>query len=737
MVDGMSDELIGKQIGGYEIQERIGQGGMATVFRARQVSMKRDVAIKVLPRQFLNDDTYLQRFEREVEIAAQLQHRNIIPVHDYGEFDGQPYIVMRYMPAGSLDDMLRHGPLQPEQILNYFEQIAPALDYAHNRGVLHRDLKPSNVLIDDDGGAYITDFGIARILGEQGPGITTQGVVGTPSYMSPEQAQAHDLDGRSDVYSLGVMLFELLTARRPFEAETPYSIAVKQVTEAPPEPRSYNPNLSVAVEKVIYKSLEKKREHRYLTATALADGLREAIENPESATDTHPGFKLPPRPQPAAAPMQHYNTPTPQKSRPVRLPAPPSSQQGFDLRGRVRKRRQSSPLMSVAIGGMIGIVILTLIVLVAIFVIGQLTNQGATSTDIPSTEEVQSSAFDTTPNGDTATIDEGDSTQVAARETLIARSADVFATQTQLAVVATTAAARATPAATSTVPIGERATATLNPALSGVSGTIVYFDEREDSFEIVTLNLVTGIETQLTRDSSTNSHPRPSPDGSRIVFQSDRDGDYDIYTVNLQGGQLVRVTNNDLFERLPEWSLDGEWLIFSSDTRDDRTFDLYRARTDGSEFQPVFSNGLRNSHPRYSPDGLFLVFTTGGVSEDSSTWEIARLDLVTGDYAQLTNNEGRDSSASYSPDGSTILFSTDGDGGAAIAVMDANGQNARIIYDDPGFEWSASYSPDGRFIIFNSDVTGRDELYLMTADGEHVQRITQNGGAYASWIPGT
>ena len=160
----MADDLIGKKIGGYEIIELIGHGGMATVYRARQISMNRIVAVKVLPRQFLNDDTYMQRFNREVKIVAELEHRSIVPVHDYGEADGQPYIVMRYMAGGSVDDLLRAGALSLSEIVRIIEQIAPALDYAHGKNVLHRDLKPSNILMDDDGGAYLTDFGIARLM---------------------------------------------------------------------------------------------------------------------------------------------------------------------------------------------------------------------------------------------------------------------------------------------------------------------------------------------------------------------------------------------------------------------------------------------------------------------------------------------------------------------------------------------------------------------------------------------
>ncbi|MBZ0298350.1 MAG: serine/threonine protein kinase, partial [Anaerolineae bacterium] len=189
MTDAPQEDLSGTQISGYEILNVIGQGGMATVYRARQVSMQRIVALKVLPRQLMQDDTYMQRFHREVEIVSRLEHRNIVPVHDYGEFEGQPYIVMRYMPAGSVDDLLNRGALEFELALKIIEQIAPALDYAHVKGVLHRDLKPSNILMDDNGDAYLTDFGIARVLGENrgGISITTTHVVGTPSYMSPEQ----------------------------------------------------------------------------------------------------------------------------------------------------------------------------------------------------------------------------------------------------------------------------------------------------------------------------------------------------------------------------------------------------------------------------------------------------------------------------------------------------------------------------------------------------------------------
>ncbi|MBI5960943.1 MAG: protein kinase [Chloroflexi bacterium] len=276
----MSYIAIGTIIGGYQILEEVGQGGMAAVYRAHQLSMNRDVALKILPPQFLHQASSLDRFKQEASIVARLEHRAIVPVHDYGEYDGIPYIVMRYMDGGSVDDLLAKGSILPDHTLRILEQIAPALDYAHRENVLHRDLKPSNILLDSNGDAYVTDFGIARILSTNAKPLTTSGVVGTPSYMSPEQAQGHDLDGRSDVYALGVVVFEMLAGVRPFEGETPYTVAVKHVTEPPPSPCELNPNLPRSVEPVLFKALQKNRTLRYQTASELGAALRSALAQP-------------------------------------------------------------------------------------------------------------------------------------------------------------------------------------------------------------------------------------------------------------------------------------------------------------------------------------------------------------------------------------------------------------------------------------------------------------------------
>lgn len=721
-----TDDLIGKTIGGYQILDVVGKGGMATVYRAQQVSMNRAVAVKVLPVQFLNDDTYLQRFNQEVAIVSKLEHRSIVPVHDYGEHNGQPYIVMRYMSGGSVDDLLNDGPLEPERILDIYEQIAPALDYAHTKNVLHRDLKPSNILLDDDGGAYLTDFGIARVLGEQpASGITTQGVVGTPSYMSPEQAQGLALDGRSDVYALGIMLFELATGRRPFESDTPYGVAVLQVTAPPPSPRTYNPQLSFALEQVIYMALRKKREERYPNAVGLVDALKRALNKPVMTVhDTQPGFQRPPMPQP-----QPQMQPPPAQpvyalpSNPAANPAQVSSGYSQPVPRR-RPARPSSLWVSAAVGALLGCGVLAVVALIALIIVSNMASgTPAAPTRTPSRVTDPARSAQTTPAGNPTL----DPTSEAARATLVPRSE------------------AAEPAATASIlPVGLRPSATPDVIRSGLSGKLVFFAERGDNTDLFSLDLASGIEAQITFDTNDDSYPSVSPDGRWIAFQSDRDGDSDIYVMDIEGRNQRRLTDNDAQDRLPDWSPDGAWIVFSSDVRGDGTYDLYAIRPDGTDLRRVFEDDERSSQPRYSPDGGYLVFTTGGAL-DGSTWEIGRLNLATESFTRLTNNAYKDWSPSYSPDGRTILYLTGGSGGeaaegsSAIAIMDHDGNTGRILYDGPGYEWGAVFSPDGAYITFTtlSDETGQEEVFVMSADGRDVQQITVGGGLGAVWVPGS
>ena len=270
----MTDDLIGKTLGQFKIIEEIGRGGMASVYRARQSNINRVVAIKVLPRSLLHDPSFYERFIREVDLVAHLEHPHILPIYDYGEVDGMPYIAMRYLAGGSMAQWLRRGLPALDKLTKPLTQIASALDYAHQQGVIHRDLKPGNILLDENDNAYLSDFGIARVLDSN---LTGSAIIGTPAYMSPEQANGHPLDARSDIYSLGVVLFELVTGREPYEAETPVALLLKHINEPMPSARAIRTELPVAGEIVILKATAKQPDQRYASAIDLADAFTAAI----------------------------------------------------------------------------------------------------------------------------------------------------------------------------------------------------------------------------------------------------------------------------------------------------------------------------------------------------------------------------------------------------------------------------------------------------------------------------
>ncbi|MGZ9226345.1 MAG: serine/threonine-protein kinase, partial [Anaerolineales bacterium] len=207
----------GQTLGPYRIINQIGKGGMATVYKAYQPSVDRYVALKVLPSQLAESKEFATRFQQEARIIAKLEHPHILPVFDYGESDGIAYLVMRYLEAGTLKEKMEAGrPLPLNEIDRIFNQLTDALTYAHSHGIVHRDLKPANALIDSYGNIFLTDFGIAKLLESASPRLTqTDAIMGTPAYISPEQAQGQPVDQRSDIYSLGIILYEMVTGRVP------------------------------------------------------------------------------------------------------------------------------------------------------------------------------------------------------------------------------------------------------------------------------------------------------------------------------------------------------------------------------------------------------------------------------------------------------------------------------------------------------------------------------------------
>ncbi|HEX5898884.1 MAG TPA: Stk1 family PASTA domain-containing Ser/Thr kinase [Solirubrobacteraceae bacterium] len=297
--------------GRYRVLHRLGSGGMADVYCAQDLQLGRKVALKILYRRFAEDSEFVERFRREASSAAGLQHQHVVAVYDRGEYNGTYYIAMEYLDGRSLKTIVeQEAPLDPDRAIDLITQVLRAARFAHRRGIIHRDLKPHNVIVDAEGRAKVTDFGIARA----GASDMTQtgSIMGTAQYLSPEQAQGHAVSAASDIYSIGIMLYELLTARVPFEGESAVAIALKQVNERPAPPSLYNPAVTPELEEVVMRALEKDPARRFHDAEsfivaleAVRDGTATAIIvavpppplDPPSEAYAYPEEPLEPRAQ--------------------------------------------------------------------------------------------------------------------------------------------------------------------------------------------------------------------------------------------------------------------------------------------------------------------------------------------------------------------------------------------------------------------------------------------------------
>ena len=335
----MSADLIGQTLGRYRITSQLGEGGMATIYKAFDAELDRYVAIKVLRPDISQTPDFLERFKREARALAKLSHPNIVPVLDFGAYAPEgstqrsPYLVMEYVAGGALR-RVPGFPMPPVEAAKLLAPIARALSLAHSRNIIHRDVKPANFLIAEDGRLMLSDFGIAKMLEtEHAPRLTREGVgIGTPEYMAPEQGQGGEMDHRVDIYALGVVFYELVVGRVPFEADTPLAVVVKHINDPLPPPRQINPDLPEAVEEVLLKALAKDPTYRFDSMDLMAAALEKlaagtAISAPD---DIH------------TSPTQTVEADPTSQTRPMAAPA-----------AAVRKRR--SPTLMAAIG----VVILT------------------------------------------------------------------------------------------------------------------------------------------------------------------------------------------------------------------------------------------------------------------------------------------------------------------------------------------------------------------------------------------
>ncbi len=292
---------VGETVGPYKITHYIGQGGMATIYRAHQATLTRDVALKVIHPALREDQSFVARLRREAQVVANLHHPHIVDVYDYAEHEGTPYVVMRFIDGKTLKEIAQERTFTPQEIFDLIRPVAEALAYAHVHGVLHRDVKLSNIMCDNEGGVFLADFGLARLTYKGESTLSRDMLIGSPQYISPEMAKGDPIDARADIYSLGIVLFELFAGRLPFIADTPYATVVAHINTPVPDAGQFNKAVSPAIDAVLKKALAKDPAERYASVEELMIELERAVYGSQasarSASEGTPRFTPPPVPR--------------------------------------------------------------------------------------------------------------------------------------------------------------------------------------------------------------------------------------------------------------------------------------------------------------------------------------------------------------------------------------------------------------------------------------------------------
>jgi serine/threonine protein kinase len=732
-------------MGSYRITEQLGRGGMATVYKAYHPVLDRYVAVKVLPRYFIHDPTFFERFLQEAQAVARLRHHNIMQVFDFGREGDIPYLVMEYLPGGTLQERLGK-PLPLGEALRITRQVADALGYAHKQGIIHRDVKPSNVLLTKEGDAVLSDFGIAKIV-ESLVSLTKTGVgVGTPEYMAPEQGQGLPVDGRSDLYSLGVVLYEMVTGQAPYSAETPLAIVLKHINDPLPLPRRVNPAIPEAVERIILTCLAKNPADRYQTGADLVqaiDGvLKPGLAAVEARTEAEipvvqPTPPLPVTPPPAAQaptltetppPVAKPPTPTPPPVTPppVAYPTPPVSVKPPPTypptpppaAGPLPTPPPARPSMfpgrsGMLVGVLAGALLLALLGLAVLggFALRGSVSEKATATPTGAATQV---VVARTPS---PTLPAPSATPQAPTATPVAPTA------TPLAPTATPVAPTATPPPPPTataVAVAPTSTPQPTPVPAVFRGRIVYTHfrgpNRYGDFEMMLMDVPGGTPRKI---ADRGSEPTFSPDGSRILYYSWNDNGF---VVMRPDGSERRKVSNSTEDSYPAWSPNGQRIAFSLY---EGRYNIWVMNADGSGRTKIIDGA---EQPSWSPDGGRIVCR--GCVESNCGLLVANAD---GSGKRLISSHANDSSPAWSPGGGWILFTSDRSGNLDVWIMRADGTNIQQLTTNPTSDGAATWSPDGNYIFFRSDRDGSWGIYVMRDDGSNQSKVVSANVSERWW----
>jgi len=704
--------LIGQTLGQYQIVEKIGEGGMAAVYRAYQPGLDRYIALKILPPVHAQQPGFTDRFVREAKAIANLNHPNILPVYDFGQQGEYSFIAMRYIEGARTLREVMQQPLSLDRMADLIQQLAAALDHAHRQGVIHRDVKPSNVLMDNHW-ALLTDFGLAKMT-EASIKLTGTGVgIGTPAYMSPEQGQGQTVDHRTDIYALGVILFEMLTGQIPHNAETPFAIILKRVTDPLPLPRSINPQISEAVEKVVLKALALNPDDRYQSAGALAAAFEQAIQ------------AVPAADQPTVA------SPT--------LP-------------RAERRPRKTGLM---IGAAVGLLLLLVVMVGLGFWLGQ-NNIGNTTASVASVSAspaaTDSEAIIPTPPS--PVVSSTATPAPAANNRFVYKvqengAESLYATDLngsdphRLASGADSIWARL-------APDGERVIVRLQRGdqytlylmnfdgsnrqvlVSAPNYPWAFFDdtgqriiarwEENDQTNLVTMQ-ADGSQPVTLFSGYSLLHRTFNQDQQVLVrIKQNEEDPYQLFLSNIDGSNLQPLPfplNDD--ENL-SWTFgiseDGEWLYYNTLNQGEYGYNLYLTNLDGSQSTQLVTDANYCCSVTLSPAAKKILFMARQDSEEPYT--LTMMDIAGGQQQLLADGDlvrGR-----FSADGSRLILRVEQNDNWAVSVLSADGaQKVDLITHAEQFNWYADgyFAPDGEHVLVHAGQEDpyRSGMYLFKADG--------------------
>jgi Tol biopolymer transport system component/predicted Ser/Thr protein kinase len=629
------NEVNGSILGAYRIQSELGRGGMAVVYKAYQPALERYVAIKVLPQELTFDDEFVQRFLREARAAAKLNHPGIVTIHDVGQADGTYFIVMEYVEGPSLTDLLRRqGALPPQRVVQIVSQVASALDYAHRHGFVHRDVKPSNILLDSEGRAKLTDFGIVKAA--EGTRLTQTGtLLGTPEYMSPEQAIGESTGPATDIYSLAVVAYELLSGRTPFRGET------MAVLHAHAYERPDLNTLPRSLRSVVGKPLSKTPRQRHESAGAFAEALHRATFR--RRPDEEPGTE---RPMPLArVPTWLWGVGAAVLVLGVVLAFLRSPSQ-------VTTPEATEPPVSEIPGGS---------------AIPPSPTRTATSTSTPVSGPRATSQSQLVPELTSTASPLSERGGMLAFDSYRNDHWDIYTLNADGSGLVNLTNHPANDGDPSWSPNGQR---------------IAFDTDRDGNWEIYAMTADGSRPERLTNVPADDDHPAWSPDGQRIAFRSNRDGNWEIYLMDLADLSVANLSRHPADEQTPAWSPDGQQLAFASDRGGN--WDLYVISADGSALSKLTHHQADDSFPAWAPNGRRIAFR----STRDGDGEIYLMNPDSTGLVRLTDNSSEDWGPHWSSNGERIAFTSDRSGNNDIYVMNADGSGvSRLTYSNASDTW--------------------------------------------------